>query len=356
MSSNRRFLIIILSLLTLQAGFAGALSAQPVPLPEHPRPDFQRADWINLNGPWSFAFQGDKPGAGQGWETGLTAFDQKITVPFPWGSKLSGVPNRAGADIGWYSRKVTVPAAWKDKRVFLVVGASDWLSTAWLDGREIGKFQGGYTPFEFEMTPHVRFGQEQNLVLRVDDSPHPFKLEGKQGYGPARGIWQTVYLEARPDVHIRSLRFTPDIDQGLVDVKAEFNAEAPSDMELRLNFKTGQVASAAAPVKKGRRRPVSPSPIPNARLWSLEDPFLYEVRASLSGPETQTDVVDTYFGMRKISVVKLPGTGFPYIALNNKPVYLQLTLDQSYHPDGFYTFPERRVHAGRNPAVADGSA
>ena len=336
-SSNRRFLILFLSLLTLQAGFVGNLSAQQIPLPEHPRPDFQRSDWINLNGPWSFAFDGDKNGEQRGWSTGQKTFEQTITVPFPWGSKLSGVKNQA--DVGWYLKKISVPATWKGKRVFLVVGASDWLSTAWLDGKEIGKFQGGYTPFEFEMTPHLRFGEEQNLVLRVDDSPHPFKLEGKQGYGPARGIWQTVYLEARPDTFIRSVRFTPDIDKGLVSVQAEFNAEAPSDMELRVNFKTGQVTPAVVPVKKGAKEGRFDVPIPNARLWSLDDPFLYEVQASLSRPGTQPDVVETYFGMRKIGVVKLPGSGFTYIALNNKPIYLQLTLDQSYHPDGFYTFP-----------------
>jgi len=338
-SNNRGLVVVVLFVSILQAGSLGAETNQPIPLPEHPRPDFQRADWVNLNGPWSFAFQGDKPGAEQGWETGQRKFDQTITVPFPWGSKLSGIANRAGADIGWYSRKITVPAAWKGKRVFLVVGASDWTSTGWLDGEEIGKYRGGYTPFEFEMTAHVRFGEEQNLVLRVDDTPGSFKLEGKQGYGPARGIWQTVYLEARPNTYLRSVRFTPDIEKQLVSVHAELSEEARSDMELRLNFKTGQVAASATSVKKGAKEARFEIPLPNPRLWSLEDPFLYEVQASLSGSGAEADQLDTYFGMRKIGVVKLPGSGFTYIALNNKPIYLQLALDQSYHPDGFYTFP-----------------
>ena len=232
-----------------------------------------------------------------------------------------------------------MPAEWKGQRVFVVVGACDWQTTGWLDGQKLGSFQGGYTPFEFELTPNVKWGQEQQLVLRVDDTPHPFKLEGKQGYGQAKGIWQTIYLEARPKVALDTVHFVPDIDAKKVTVKATLNEPAPESMQFELQFKPqDRSQAAAAQIAKGQREIEFEVPLPQMRLWSLEDPYLYEVQAVLSG-EGGKDAVDTYFGMRKISVAKLPGTEHPYIALNNKPVYLKLTLDQAYHPDGFYTFP-----------------
>src|SRR2546422_3088882 len=164
------------------------------PLPEHPRPDFQRAQWLNLNSRWQFAFDPHDSGEPQGWPSRGIPVGRDILVPFSWGSPLSGVPD--SADIGWYGRDITVPNAWRGRRVFLVFGASDWRTTAWLDGHRVGEHQGGYTPFSFELTP-ARPGERRRLVVRVDDTPHPFKLEGKQGYGKARGMWQTVYLEAR---------------------------------------------------------------------------------------------------------------------------------------------------------------
>src|SRR6185436_20327652 len=142
---------------------AAAAPAPPaIPLPEHPRPDFQRAAWVNLNGPWQFRFDGADEGVAQSWAQGKVDFPLTITVPFPWGSALSGVPDTA--KIGWYARTIEVPAAWQGQRIFLVVGAADWLTTAWLDGQKLGEHQGGYTPFEFELTPQLRPGAKQRLT------------------------------------------------------------------------------------------------------------------------------------------------------------------------------------------------
>jgi hypothetical protein len=313
------------------AGESGA-----IPLPEHPRPDFQRVEWRNLNGSWDFGFDGAKVGEQEGWATRTEGWPLRIQVPFPWGSKLSGVTN--GADVGWYSRAVTVPEAWRGQRVYLVVGASDWLTRGWLDGQAVGEHRGGYTPFEFELTSNVKWGQPQRLALRVDDSPHPFKLEGKQGYGPARGLWQTAYLEARPALALESVQFVPDVPGKRVQVRGRLNSEAPGDVPVSLVFRTGGVETARTTVAAGKREFGFDVALPNARLWSLEDPFLYEVDLAVAGPGAE-DKVSTYFGQRQISVAKLPGTDHPYVALNGKPVYLQMTLDQSYHPDGFYTYP-----------------
>jgi hypothetical protein len=314
-----------------------ARAQEAIPLPEHPRPDFERPEWVNLNGTWQFRFDAGDEGLAQSWSQGQAEFPLAITVPFPWGSALSGVTDEA--QIGWYARTVEVPAEWEGRRVFLVIGAADWHTTAWLDGQKLGEHQGGYTPFEFELTPHMRPGTPQRLTLRVDDVDREFKLEGKQGYGNARGIWQTPYLEARGAAALADLHFSPDIDAEKVTVEARLLDAAPRDLTLRLAFQTGGVAAVEQEIPRGETGITFVVPIPDPHLWSLEDPFLYEVEASLAGAGSAPDVVKTYFGMRQISVVDLPGTDHRYVALNGEPVYLELTLDQAYHPDGFYTFP-----------------
>jgi len=197
-----------------------------IPLPEHPRPDFQRNEWLNLNGQWDFQFDKENQGMEKRWFSGKTAFDEAITVPFSWGSKLSGVQDEA--DIGWYRRNIQIPESWKGKRVFLVIGACDWHTTAWLDGKKLGEHQGGYTPFEFDLSDFIVYGKKHDLVLRVDDTRHKFKLEGKQGYGRAAGIWQTTYLETRPSEAIETIHFSPDIDNKKVKVNVTLNKEAPA--------------------------------------------------------------------------------------------------------------------------------
>jgi beta-galactosidase/beta-glucuronidase len=310
---------------------------KPVPLAEHPRPDLQRQDWINLNGSWSFRFDDENRGLGQDWQSGNVPFQEEITVPFSWGAPLSGVEDEA--DIGWYSRTVSVPASWEGKRTFLVIGACDWKTTVWLDGQELGSHQGGYTPFEFELTSGLKYGQEQVLVLRVDDSKHAFKLEGKQGYGPARGIWQTVYLEARGSIPLKTVHFSPDIDEGKVTVEFSLLEPARTDLQVEMQFSNVEVAGVRQQVAAGESGKTFDVSLPNTCLWSLDDPFLYEVNVSVAGRNLARDTVSSYFGMRKVSVVNLPGLGYPYVAINDEPVYLQMTLDQAYHPEGFYTFP-----------------
>lgn len=307
--------------------------AQSIPLPEHPRPDFERTQWQNLNGLWQFEFDSLDQGISKKWNEGNTTFAHKITVPFPWGSQLSGVKDKA--DIAWYKREITISPEWKNKRTFITIGASDWQTTVWLDGKLLGTHQGGYTPFSFELTEHLDYGKPQKLVVRADDKRRDFTLYGKQGYGNARGIWQTVYVEARGKDYVDAVHFIPDIDKDQVTVTTYLPTEAKTEIKLLVSIKTSTTPiTQEVIIPKGKDKFRFSIPIPQPHLWSLEDPYLYEAEIKLGD-----DVVKTYFGMRKISVVNLPGTEFPYIALNNKPVYLQLTLDQSYHPEGFYTFP-----------------
>ena len=313
-----------------------------IPLPEHPRPDFERLHWVNLNGRWRFAFDARNDGERAGWTTGALPGAREILVPFSWGAPISGVAD--SADIGWYARSMTIPESWRGRRVFLVVGASDWRTTAWLDGQRLGEHQGGYTPFAFELTALSRPGTPQRLVLRVDDSDHPFKLEGKQGYGRARGIWQTIYLEARGTNPLAAVHITPRKDLAGAGVHVRLHEPAPRDLTLAIS-----VTNAQPPVARTQRVPRGATsvqldiPLPNARRWSLDDPFLHDVVVSVGAEGGVRDSVKTYFGMRTISVVDLPGTNYPYAAINGRPVYLQLALDQAYHPEGYYTFPTDSV-------------
>jgi hypothetical protein len=312
---------------------------QSIPLPEHPRPDFQREMWQNLNGLWDFKFDAKNLGEQEKWYNQSSSFDKKILVPFPWGSKLSGVTNEA--EIGWYSRQIEVPANWEGKKTFIVFGASDWITTAWLDGNVLGTFQGGYTPFEFDITPFIKKGQKQQLVIRVDDSPFPYKLEGKQGYGQAKGIWQTVYLDARGQSFIKIIHFTPDIDKQIVTVLAKTSQPSTGNTSIKLKFLNGDQTKPEViqKIKKGQSEITFQIPIEKMKLWDLDNPFLYDIEASVMEKESEIDKVKSYFGMRKIGMISLPGTTIPYVSLNNKPIYLQMCLDQSYHPEGFYTFP-----------------
>lgn len=316
------------------------LSAQTleIPLPEHPRPDFERAEWVNLNGSWSFNFDSLNVGVDMEWFL-KPIFTEKITVPFPWGSKLSGVEDLA--DIGWYSRRLDIPVGWEGNRIFLVIGACDWLSSLWIDGHYVGTHGGGYNQFEFDLTEFVSPGKSHQLVMRVDDTPLPFKLEGKQGYGEAKGIWQTVYLESRGAISLSQVHFTPDIDRGIVRVNATLDQRAWDDMHINLSFPNKEIQGmvTSPKIEKKQQEIEFEVNIPDPQLWDLENPYLYEVKVTLHNNESVFDEVSSYFGMRKISIMDMPGSRIPYVALNNKPIYLQLSLDQAYHPDGFYTYP-----------------
>ena len=312
-----------------------------IPLPEHPRPDWMRAEWVNLNGKWDFAFE--PKGTPADAPMRPAEFNQKIVVPFGWGSPLSGVKDEG--DSAWYRREVEIPAEWKSSRFFLVVGASDWQTDVYVGGQLIDRHQGGYVPFEVELTPYVQKGGKTTVELRVWDVPasvagKDWRLYGKQGYGNARGVWQTVYLEGRGDNYIESVHFTPLLKDSSVMVQVVLDSPAKTPLAFGLAFKPedgGSMARALFPI--GKMKLTFVTPLQNIKLWDLENPYLYEVTATLGEDKASTeDKVSTYFGMREIGVGTNPN-GYPYVTLNGKPVYLQLTLDQSYHPEGFYTFP-----------------
>ncbi len=185
----------------------------PIPLKEHPRPDFERSAWQNLNGYWQFAPDSAMTGEKENWQKNPESFTSKILVPFSWASPMSEI-TLPKVNIGWYARRFTVGRhnGWKGKNIYLIFGASDFHTKVWVNGQFAGEHKGGYVPFEFDITPFLKRGSNQ-LVVRVEDEELDNRPSGKQYYGNAKGIWQTVYLEPRNDIYISAIRFTPDIDK-----------------------------------------------------------------------------------------------------------------------------------------------
>lgn len=312
-------------------------SKNDIPLPEHPRPNFERPVWQNLNGHWNFKPDSLNLGISENWQNRPESFEHKILVPFSWASPASQI-TMPHINIGWYSRSFQLenPAKWTQNNIYLNFCASDFNTAVWINGEEAGKHSGGYTPFDFNITNLLKEG-ENTIVVRVEDEELKNRPSGKQYYGNAKGIWQTVYLESRSSNHVSLIHFTPDIDNEEVTVKVQFARELVKQATIELKGKNNNIRF---------KKEISPKtsiarftiPIANMELWDLDDPFLYEVSATISGDEIN-DEISTYFGMRKISAVEIPGKDFQYVALNNKPLYLKMALDQSYHPEGFYTFP-----------------
>ena len=175
-----------------------------IPLPEHPRPIFQRAVWQNLNGYWQFRPDSTNVGLEENWQLSPEDFGQQILVPFSWASPKSEI-ELPDVDVGWYSRTFEVenPGEWDGKETFLVFGASDFHTTVWLNGEKFDSHKGGYVPFDFNISEALKEGENQ-IVVRVEDEELRNRPSGKQYYGNAKGIWQTVYLEARQENHLPS--------------------------------------------------------------------------------------------------------------------------------------------------------
>jgi len=190
-----------------------------IPLPEHPRPNFERSLWQNLNGTWRFEPDSLDVGIAENWQVNSDQFGHEILVPFSWASPASGI-KMPDVDIAWYARnfKLANPEIWEGKQVYLNFCASDFNTTVWINGEKVGAHAGGYTPFDFDVSNFLRAGVN-SVVVRVEDKELKNRPSGKQYYGNAKGIWQTVYLEARPQMHIKALFFTPDIDNNEVAVK-----------------------------------------------------------------------------------------------------------------------------------------
>lgn len=300
------------------------------PLPEYPRPQLRRQSYLNLNGIWEYAITKtpEKPALMQG----------EIVVPFSPEAPLSGVGHILQPDeYLWYRRTISLPEEFKqDSRVLLHFGAVDQCCTVWLNGEELGRHIGGYLPFTFELTDHLSSDPFTLELCVTDPTDTGFLSRGKQRlkhagiwYTPQSGIWQTVWLEAVPQNYLHSLRITPQPEKNTVHFRLDADDPAHADIAVH---KDGIIIAAGESGTNGEA--LLSIPAEQLRLWSPEDPFLYDVTITLAGGDT----VESYFGMRSFGI----GTdekGLPRLLLNGKPYFQNGLLDQGYWSDGYYTAP-----------------
>lgn len=325
---------------------AGSVVAE-IPRPEHPRPQFVREAWINLNGDsWTYQFDFGESGCDAGRELfKSTGFENRIVVPFCPESSLSGVGYKDLIPAMWYHRKLAIPSDWRGKKILLRFGAVDYESEIYLDGKSIGFHFGGTSSFAVDLTPYAKAGATHDLVVRVKDETRgdSGQPRGKQSqlfksagchYTRTTGIWQTVWLEAIDVAGLADCQTVADFDGGrFVFTPTTFGEEvAGARLRITVMEKDGPVAARTeAPLASGVAVPVT---LPNPHAWSPEDPYLYDVIFEVvDATGVVRDRVKSYAGFRKIAC----RDGKVY--LNNKPVFLRFVLDQGFYPDGIWTAP-----------------
>ena len=314
-------------MMTLKTRWAEAAMCD-MPLPEYPRPQMVREDWINLNGMFDFAITGDID-----W---CEEYNEEIRVPFAVESCLSGVCKRVSAkDRLWYRKKITLPESFKGKRTLLHFGAVDWECKVYINKKEVGYHLGGYCPFCIDITDALTDGENELVVRVYDPTDEGWQNRGKQAseshgfwYTSTSGIWQTVWMEAVSENYIASYKVTPDIDNEVISL--ETAVVGAGDLKIKIydgdNLVTEKEISANDKIA-----------IPDMKLWSPESPFLYDFVLELSADGKVTDSIKGYFGMRKYSIGEYEG--YNRLFLNNEPYFQRGLLDQGYWSDGGMTHP-----------------
>ncbi len=330
--------LTVLTAILLLSGLTA--SAAELPRPEYPRPQFERTEWVNLNGEWTYTFDfGDS-----GWQKGYPAsegFDNRIIVPFAPESELSGVGHKDFINNIWYHRTFSVPSEWNGKRIRLNFGAVYYESEVYIDGEFVGRHFGGSSSFAYDITDFLKGEGEHHLVVKASsDVRSGMQSAGKQSlklksmdcnYTRTTGIWQTVWMEPVAVEGLASVQVITDIDQKQVIIHPKFNRESSGTLTVSL---LGGAKIVSEKTVTASNSSVLVLPLKKMRLWTLEDPYLYDVVYCVKDREGKViDQVKAYIGMRKVH------SEGNRIYLNNKPCYQRLVLDQGFYPDGLWTAP-----------------
>lgn len=313
---------------------AGVALCAQIPRPEHPRPQFMREAWLNLNGPWQFAYDDANAGMPENW-------GRTITVPYCPESPLSGIGDTTFHPWVWYRRTFRIPAEWKGQRVLLHFGAVDYRAWVWVNGKLAGTHEGGHVPFTFEITSLLAPG-ENTLTVRAEDPPADRYIpRGKQYwesksrgifYTRTTGIWQTVWLEAVGGSYLRSVRMTPDLGRGAMQFDFRIDRPRPgAEIGIEVSFRGRRRALgiAAAELERSSAVVLVPDPQP----WSPATPNLYDVTFELRREGRVLDRVTSYFGLRQVTAER------GRVVINRRATYLKMVLDQGYWPQSLLTPP-----------------
>lgn len=310
-----------------------------IPRPEYPRPDFQRENWLPLNGEWAFSF--DEP-----------IFDRKILVPFACETKLSGIHDTSFHSAVWYRRSFSLPEPMHDRQILLHFGAADYTCRLWVNDRFIREHTGGQCGFSADITDALNASGENIIVLEARDDPADLEMpRGKQYWKPesesifytrTTGIWQSVWLEAVSPMHLCSCRITPLFDERSVHFSYVLSA-APQNVTLTVEItfrgKTAGTVSVTPTSARGAfdwqidQSALSAWNYQEDLVWTPEQPNLFDVTFRVFENGLEVDAVQSYFGMRKMSIQN------GQFLLNNRPYYQKLVLDQGYWPESLLTAP-----------------
>lgn len=316
------------------------LYAAAIPRPEYPQPQFQRGQWLSLNGAWEFEFDDANTGLDADWASGSRKFSRNITVPYCFESRLSGIGDTSFHPWIWYRRAIALPAAWKGQRVLLHFGAVNYWSMVWLNGKLAGSHEGGNTPFTFDVTPLLQPGAN-SLTVRAHFPPTDRYIpRGKQYWEPksksifytrTSGIWQPVWMEPVGASYLDRVKITPTDDGA---VRLEFAIARPQpDLEITASASFAGRPAASATAHTGSARATALLSIDEPELWSPSSPNLYDLALELRRGGVLLDRVETYFGIRSITAER------GRVLLNGNPIFLKMVLDQGYWPESILTPP-----------------
>lgn len=317
----------------------------------HPRPQLTRPDWIDLGGTWEFAYDDSGQGFDAGWQERADVYTHTIQVPFPPESSASGIGDTSFHPIVWYRRTFHVSPANKEKRLLLHCGAVDYRASVWVNGQLVATHEGGQTPFSADITSALRAGEQQVLVIRAQDMPQDLtQPRGKQDwmdqpheiwYDRTTGIWQPIWLEAVAPTHISHLRWTPDLDRGVLGFSVNLQMHEQTDLRLRVQLSLHGATLAddiytvlgtvvERQIAFDRAGMMSREKL----LWTPEHPNLVEATLTLLTGNEVVDEVQSYVGLRSVA------TDTGHFLLNGYPYYLRLVLEQGYWPASHLAAPD----------------
>lgn len=315
--------------------------AECLPRPEHPTPQFQRNDWLNLNGIWNFDFDFGQSGEERGWPANPSGLTKTITVPFCPECSLSGIEFKDFIPAVWYSRMIKIPENWSNNRVIIHFGAVDYHCIIWVNGKEAGQHYGGSSSFKFDITELLVKTENCIVVCANDNRRSGIQPSGKQSrtlysrgasYSRITGIWQTVWLEAVSEQHLSWIRIVPNLDNGQFILTPSFEGTVRGHI-LRTILLDGEkvITFSDAPANSGTSIILD---VKDPQPWAPQNPHLYNFKFELIDGNSVIDQVQSYAGLRKFHI---EGNKF---YLNNEPIFLRFVLDQGFYKEGLWTAPD----------------